>query len=622
MHAMMLRQQQQQRGRFPVMRFAFQLIHILLLVLTTTTTTAQALDAPNPAYQQIPPFDNTKSVRQDVCDRQRDFANNTLPLGQALAGLELRLFLHANQYLSLTPDGAALDPDYPGVLAVILDEIARRGEFTWRYSSAIYPHSTFPQGYTFDDLLLWSVDTYDVSVALWGETFQRKAKGVTFSDPWLDSSIILVGRHEKEPQTKFEAFLWVQPFHISVWMTILATILASGLVYSFLEWLQQTQQKGTDDDSDSETVTSSRTSFTHHTHNIVSSAMAFTGNLEFASSTLAGRLFALSLAFWALMTVSAYTANFASFLVVEHRPQPTIQSVEDAVRQQAPLCVWNTTAAANALTAMYPTAVVVPQPSDVESFLGVVRGECKAMLTSAHTWKYYATQNNVNGDCNLQWIGRTVRQMSTGFAYKSDSGTLCTSLIRDVWNLHISEMIDDGFLDDAVADYMQRVRQVDCAARASVGGSDLDNERLDMQGMAGIFLFHYAVTLVAMGIAVIGYCRSSGKKSSSKSTTREDVEHPLPARDLSVDDKLGQLRSDITGFYHNSTIGSSPNSSTNPMGNDLSVDDKINQLRAEIMAANQRQEQATESLMAQMALLCQHLDKKDMVLPKQPDKFD
>lgn len=63
------------------------------------------------------------------------------------------------------------------------------------------------------------------------------------------------------------------------------------------------------------------------------------GGQQFTPHSNAGRLFAFSWALWCLLTVSSYTANLASFLVVKRSAASGINSIQDAIQQNAQICV-------------------------------------------------------------------------------------------------------------------------------------------------------------------------------------------------------------------------------------------------------------------------------------------
>eukprot|EP00980_Cylindrotheca_fusiformis_P021847 scaffold8682_cov122-Cylindrotheca_fusiformis.AAC.4 len=183
------------------------------------------------------------SYRQDVCDRNNLVQNGTVELKDALRGLQLNVLMAAYEGAYFNYDNETGIDAYPGVAGVILDELALRAGFTWRNSFGIY---VTPAGEeyneTWTDLLGWSVETYDLTVDWWARSLDRMNMGVAFLREWYDSSIILIGNNDFEIEDdgviQFSDFWnWLKPFDQEVWMTTLATIVVSGLVYQILEWV-------------------------------------------------------------------------------------------------------------------------------------------------------------------------------------------------------------------------------------------------------------------------------------------------------------------------------------------------------------------------------------------------
>ena len=285
--------------------------------------------------------------------------------------------------------------------------------------------------------------------------------------------------------------------------------------------------------------------------NIYLTAISLTGQFEFAPRTAASQLFAVSVAFMALIVASAYTANLASNLVVQNQPASPIQTLDDAVRMQVPICVWATTGTDSTITQAFPNGRIVRKPTSKEVFQGVISGECRVAATELTSWDYWKGNLEVNGECQLDWIGRIFRNVRASFALKSDSGTLCTSLIRDVLNLHLGEMKDDGFIDEAYDAYLARQAQIDCANLGDTSGSTSQSNQLGLKNMGGIFVFHFAISAVAIVLAFVGVHRRKRRKakerdekmnrkqrrlfrrqaSQSNISSTDGVERPLPVVD-------------------------------------------------------------------------------------------
>ena len=228
-------------------------------------------------------FDDV-SYRTDVCDRARAYFNNEieLELRDALNGLDLSVYITdysdttgtSKAMFGLTDEGTI--PEWnPGAIADILDELGRRAGFTWRNKLATSKGIDSDTDKTWTDLLLWSMESFDISADYWHESNERKAKGATYSFPWYDDSLVLITKSKKR-----QFFLsFMDPFDTKVWGMIVAFIFGTGILYNFLNKLS--------DHTDNRQVDCMSAIFL--------SAITFTGHFEFrvSSSNQSIRTFSL-----------------------------------------------------------------------------------------------------------------------------------------------------------------------------------------------------------------------------------------------------------------------------------------------------------------------------------------
>ena len=110
--------------------------------------------------------------RQDFCpeyDAAMNVSNVTFNFANALSGKQLHVVLQYGdgfKYFNYTPEGG-IDPDYPGIVPRLLDYVAERGNFTWRDSFGVYTTADKGENNTWDDMILWSAETYDLGVDKW-----------------------------------------------------------------------------------------------------------------------------------------------------------------------------------------------------------------------------------------------------------------------------------------------------------------------------------------------------------------------------------------------------------------------------------------------------------------------
>ena len=517
------------------MMLTFSLLLTIVTILIRIPVTA-AQEYPNPLFETNQ-FNTTAKFRQNVCERQRLYDSGEIKsLDLALEGLEIRVNMRLNAYFELDEEGK-INEDYPGLTAVLLDEVAKRGKFTWRDSYSILGRPIGGKSWT--DMLVWSANTYDVVASWWDNTLDRVSKGIVYPESWYDASYILVGKKDSDETDEEEVFnpwSWLAPFDSAVWGLTLLTIVASGLIYMFLDAI--------DPYSDKREIRS------HPVQSIYLSALGFAGHMDFEPQTHPARLFTISLAMWALLMGAAYTANLASFLVVKNADTTVqVESLKDAVKTTRPICIWDGTQSELLVRKNYPNAELIEKKEEVDTLRGVLNGECEVAVASLTSLRVWERDASINSDCELAWVGRKVKDVPAGFAMKQDSGTQCTSLIRDVFHVHMLRMKEDGFIEQAWDEYLTRTATANCdaftsdtsssttttsssnginrrllrsssdateaerllrtggrfsaASATGAGQTSLDAQELNIKNMGGIFLMHGGLSLVAIIFALV-----------------------------------------------------------------------------------------------------------------------
>jgi hypothetical protein len=127
---------------------------MLLFAVNIAGTRGQ--ESPNELYQ-TDMFNTSQIFRQDFCAVHGKVDRDELPINAALEGVAIRAVVQEGSFFNMK-DGK-IDEDYPGLVAVLLDEICRRAGCTWRDTYAT--HGRPAEGISFTDLLVWGTDTYD-----------------------------------------------------------------------------------------------------------------------------------------------------------------------------------------------------------------------------------------------------------------------------------------------------------------------------------------------------------------------------------------------------------------------------------------------------------------------------
>ena len=600
-----------------------QVFFVLLLILvdadtTTGTATTAASSTSFPTYRTAP-FDYTTQYRQDVCERHNEYLmNGTVSLLDALRGMQLRPHFPMNvgRLSAVDPIDGSIPPNSKTIAVRMFDELSVRAGFTWRDSYGAsglsdiddleQAKNSTPDGsgnIDFNNLLYWSIDTFDLTAGEFAKTLERSSAGVSFLEGHIDSSVIMVGLKPSSSSStaspKIDLFGFLGPFDWQVWLLTLATMIIAGAVYQWMEFINSNSDRQELQNQPTETM--------------YFAALSFNGDIKFQPSTNYARVFVLTLSFWGLIMSSAYTANLASFLVVQSTPTSTIETLADAVaRDNFPICVLQGSAYEDVLRDTYPQAVVVPvnntEPQNLYS--RVKDGTCAIALTSIWQWDIARRDRTINDECQLEWIGRVFRFAKSGFATRSDSGLLCSNLIRDVLSAHITAMIDDGTVQTITTDYLESIETVNCDSGQAIytdnseSDSTSDTEEdsdslqpLGLDDLGGLFIIIYCVGALCcvgafaswlvqkyrpLGLKKEQKKASNHQRSKSVAKLATDEQNGLPSLKLQkeVDSEI-----QVNGGDDQFTTNNDGNTIPNETGQtDALVNDKLSSILSELNA--------------------------------------
>lgn len=403
------------------------------------------------AFFATPPMAPNTSHRQNVCHRYDAFRSKEVALQDALEGMQLHVVVGnwGDDYFNYDEE-RGIDPNYPGLQALILDELARRGRFTWRDSFGTYGDpASFNSTWT--ELLEWTLDTYDLTADYWAQTLERMSLGMAFVEGWLDASMVLIGKQPKPEDDKgIKLWNWLKPYDVWVWLMTIFTILLSGAVYQILEWYANERDE--------------RSLWEWWLENVYLSTINFTQAYEYQPKTLPSRLFGVSMAIWALVMTATYTANLASLLVDRGLPAVGPQTMEEVAVFKHRVCVWKGTSLDTYIRDTYHSAIRIEKQAYHDMYTGLQRGECDYLVDSFASWNKVKAMQAYNPYCNLVQVGDVIKEIASGLGTKADSGHLCTGFIRDVLNLHMRDMINSGFLKDVWDNEYKITQDIDCKA--------------------------------------------------------------------------------------------------------------------------------------------------------------
>ena len=483
--------------------------------------------------QQAPAFTTRKfetaaNHRRSMCDRQGMIYRDEVSLDRALEGLELSVVLTNyttwpnTAFFALNKDGV-IDPDEPGLIAVLMDELADRAGFTWRNSyGVIQPLTKEADGNrTWSELLSWETQTYDLAAGKWDKTVSRMANEISFPYGWFDASMILVERTGGKQELPLKIWSFLTPFDGMIWLMIAISVVFTGLLY----WLLEKMNNKADE----------RALQNEPGAAVFYSALSLTGHMDLQPASTSARILTFSMSFWALIVIAAYTANMASFLVARTTTAFAVKSIEEASIRGLPLCIQGGVAMDDYISTHYPDSVLLRMNNEREVFNGLNHESCRAALVPVASYDTYRRDVSINSDCKLNWEGRVELNIPSGFATAVDAGTMCSSLISYVVDLHMNRMEADGFIQLAWQKFLARVGDHTCAATSIEVENPLEENtnRLSLKEMAGIFIVHGFLTSIAAALAFVQWILSGKYKEQFKGKsgifhwTKKDSETPV-----------------------------------------------------------------------------------------------
>jgi hypothetical protein len=268
---------------------------------------------------------------------------------------------------------------------------------------------------------------------------------------------------------------------------LLVTCVVTGAVYYFLEILNHKADK--------------RNIETDPIEATFLVAITLTSHFGFQPRTTPARLLAFSVAFFALVISASYTANLASFLVTENRPQNQYNSLEDVVRANAPICIGRGTQTDISVSTAYPLANYVRREDEQGVIEGLRDGDCEVGVTLVSAWNRLQRSETLTAGCSLEWRGRAFQNVPAGFATKADSGRKCTNLLRDVINIYMTQMRAESFISEAWDEHLDQTSSNECTA-ADISTEEESSGQLTLNNMGGIFVFHTILSGAALIMAI------------------------------------------------------------------------------------------------------------------------
>jgi len=153
----------------------------------------------------------------------------------------------------------------------------------------------------------------------------------------------------------------------------------------------------------------------------------------------------------------------------------------------------------------------------------------------------------------------------------SDSGTLCSNLIRDVLSVYISEMLDDGTIKGIVDDYSKSTKTNTCSDGGSTsdnnksngggsnsnsnsnvdttsGGAGSATQSLSLWDLGGLFIIVYLVWILASIIAMMNWYL---RKRNRKRNRQQDNNNEDDIGRTAEGDEDGNVATDTNSMFSN-----------------------------------------------------------------------
>lgn len=220
-------------------------------------------------------------------------------------------------------------------------------------------------------------------------------------------------------------------------------------------------------------------------------------------------------------------------------------TIQSAVDRGAHICVQEGAILHTILEETYPEINTVGKDSEQSLFeslrIPVAAGGCDAVVHQFNSFEIYQHTKIVNSDCAINSEKRIDLVLPAGMATLVDNGPIsddtdsqnkCTSLISHVLDYHLTAMADDGFLESAWNDHLQRIGTIECIHESFSGGGVEDTVSLRVQDVGGIFILHATLSFAALALGVFQFCVKYRKEQLQDERTLESVFGIQHAREI------------------------------------------------------------------------------------------
>jgi len=432
--------------------------------------------------------------RAYLCDRVGAVENGSIPFRSALRGLNLSVVVEttwSDLWVQQDPETGA----WSGFEHQLVQLLATKGGF-----SANMYHQAFNASLGWDAWLGAYLPYHDFTSTWFSLTLPRAEVGIFSPRGWLDTSTIGVMEHSTREVPMEERILtWTKPFSPLVWFSLIAAAIVTGLVYHLIEFGTVRQGGKVGDSSDIAGTPAACTVMP----SILESSLTMTGVASFEPKTSGGKVIQLSWSFTVVILVAAYTANLATYLVIQETQTAGFESIAAGIAKGASLCVPKggvTEALAYDLFPQLEKERVQFTQSSRTSFQHLVEGRCRIALSTKQMYELARRNASLNPNCALGIVGGPLSKSQGGFMVKADYTDKCTILVKHVLHMLFMELEEDGVVQEMYQREVvgkQATRTEVCDTSRSEAAT---TQSMYLENVAFVFIPHLIVAvLVAVG---------------------------------------------------------------------------------------------------------------------------
>jgi len=458
---------------------------LLLLVLLNSNAQSTENSTVTPRRPSGPGI--SQSRNDDFCDRQLQLTKREINISDALRGATISVVSGLWEDVFLKKEGSG----YSGFEIDLLLALQQRAGFN--FTLTMHPP---PSGVSWGTWLFFLTRKYDlVTFGYWQSTKVRANRGVVTPDGFIDASYTMVVlKVVKEEESDWDRMVQCFfPLKEEVWGVAIALMVVTGFVYFIVERKNPEEfPEGVHAISGVETL--------------FKGCLQVTGGGGYTPTSWPGKLILASWSWFVVLFLAAYTANLASYLVVQNVPQPQYTSLSDAMQKNAMICIeggqigdW--------FERRYPhyakssNVKFIPEAEGdgfvTAQYLGT---DCDVIIVLKFVYEQKIKHSPVlNKDCKMEIVGEPLQMVSGGWMVNTDYDHRCTALVKDALAYWFLDMELDGSLDRLYGKLLPPGS--DC--KASSQESQTDHNRLDLQDMSGTFYVHIIVLVVSLALYFI-----------------------------------------------------------------------------------------------------------------------